>query len=567
MSTEHSRSGRLLAGRYRLSELIGEGGMGRVWQGTDELLDRPVAIKELIIPPHLPQGEIDVLRARMLREARSAAQLSHPSIITVFDVVEIDDRPWIVMELVRGPSLGDLVKQEGVQSPQRVAKIGLQVVAALAVAHERGIVHRDIKPGNVLIARGDRAVLTDFGIARLEGTTNLTRTGLLVGSPGYLAPEQAHGKKATPATDMWSLGVTLYQAVQGTTPFNRATPVATLTAIVTEDVPPPTAAGPLRPLIERLLDKDPEGRPSVHETARMLQAVADADRGRKKKRPAAPAPAPATGLAMAPAALPAPERVTGSSPLPTAHIPPGAGAGSGTAVRTTAGSDGGGRTRTAVLLVAAALAVAVAIATGFWLGSRGEGAGAEPTAGEGEAASASPGDGGGGAAEGPEASEEPAPAEDGAPEPDPDTYHYEDDTGFAVDVPDGWEVDPSRETATSVFFTIPGGGYLQVDQTPGKPRDNARADWEEQEPALSGNFGGYELVGITELDESYLDEYVSAADWEFTFDGRGGRMRAVNRAFHTEEKGYALFLVSPESNWEANRARLDAMTASFEPAA
>ncbi|MFD0803580.1 serine/threonine-protein kinase, partial [Streptomonospora algeriensis] len=275
MTNESSEPGRLLSGRYRMAELIGEGGMGRVWEGVDELLDRPVAIKELIIPPQLPEADVEVARTRMLREARHAAQLSHPSIITVFDVVELDERPWIVMELVRGPSLGDLVKRDGVFAPERAARIGVQLASALAVAHEHGIMHRDIKPANVLVARGDRAVLTDFGIAHLEGSSHLTSTGLLVGSPSYLAPEQAHGKPATPASDAWSLGVTLYQAVEGVTPFHRDTPMATLTAIVTAEVPQPRSAGALTPVLERLLQKDAALRPSVHEAARMLQEAAD----------------------------------------------------------------------------------------------------------------------------------------------------------------------------------------------------------------------------------------------------------------------------------------------------
>ncbi|MFC4565000.1 serine/threonine-protein kinase [Nocardiopsis mangrovi] len=557
MSTEQSDPGRLLARRYRLTEPIGEGGMGRVWQGVDELLDRPVAIKELSIPPHLPQHEIDVLRTRMLREAHSAAQLSHPSIITVYDVVETDDRPWIVMELVRGPSLGDLLKRDGTMPPERTAKIGLQVAAALAVAHDRGIVHRDIKPGNVLIAGNDRAVLTDFGIARIEGTTNLTRTGLLVGSPGYLAPEQAHGKKASPATDMWSLGVTLYQAVQGVTPFGRDTPVATLTAIVTEDVPPPDAAGPLRPLLERLLDKEPENRPTVHEAARMLHEVSAAtgtkakkkEKREKKARAVAPAPARDSGSARAAAAPPAPPR------------PSGAAAPAGAAPR-----DRSGRSRRSVapLVIAAALAMALAIGAGFWLGVRGgteaEQTGAETpdvpgTAEAGADASASP------SQDGPDAEPEP---EDGGGDDAPAADRYEDETGFALDLPEGWE--PDRRQGTSVFFDIPGGGYLQIDQTD-QPGDNAKDDWERQEGAISGNFGGYDLEGISELDADYLDRYISAADWEFTYDGSDGRMHAVNRAFHTEEKGYALFLVSPEADWDRNRALLDPMTESFEPAA
>ncbi|MFC3998173.1 serine/threonine-protein kinase [Nocardiopsis sediminis] len=563
MSTEQSEPGRLLARRYRLTEPIGEGGMGRVWQGADELLDRPVAIKELSIPPHLPQHEIDVLRTRMLREAHSAAQLSHPSIITVYDVVETDDRPWIVMELVRGPSLGDILKRDGTMAPERAATIGLQVAAALAVAHDRGIVHRDIKPGNVLIA-GKRAVLTDFGIARVEGTTNLTRTGLLVGSPGYLAPEQAHGRKATPATDMWSLGVTLYQAVQGVTPFGRDTPVATLTAIVTEDVPPPDAAGPLRPLLERLLDKEPGNRPTVHEAARMLHEVsaAAAPAGKKKPAKAKKEKKERKERAAAPAPPPGPGPEAGAAAAPPA--PPQPPAGAAPAGAPAQGRSGGQGRSIAPVVIAVVLALALAVGVGFWLGANG-GTEAEPTGSE---VAGDPGAGQAGASPSPSAEEEAADAGSGDGEEDaeddaPATARYEDETGFALDLPDGWELD--RREGTSVFFDVPGGGYLQIDQTD-QPAGNAKDDWERQEGAISGNFAGYDLEGIDELDEDYLDRYISAADWEFTYDGSDGRMHAVNRAFHTEEKGYALFLVSPEAEWDRNRALLDPMTESFEPA-
>ena len=553
MSTEQSGPGHLLSGRYRLTELIGTGGMGRVWEGTDELLDRPVAIKELIISPNLPQHEVEVLRTRMLREARSAAQLSHPSIITVFDVVEIEERPWIVMELVRGPSLSDVIKQDGTLPPARVARIGLQVAAALAVAHDRGIVHRDIKPGNVLIARDDRAVLTDFGIARLEGTTNLTSTGLLVGSPGYLAPEQAHGHKATPATDMWSLGVTLYQAVQGTPPFLRSTPVATLTAIVTEDVPLPTAAGPLRPLLERLLDKEPENRPSVHEAARMLQEAADSGARTASAAPAAAEPkaVPSAGAGAAP--VPAPPEA------PTA-VPPGAG-------------RHGNRSRRSLLpYTAAAVALLLAFGAGFWVGLRDRDEAGPAGADSGQASNADASNAGkAGGAE-----TEPSPdsadeEEDSADEEDeedegPPMDRHEDPSGFSVDIPEDWEYD--RTEGSSVYFSLPDGGYLQIDQTD-DPKNNAKKDWEKQEPISSANFDGYALKGITELDESYMDGYKSAADWEFTFSGssRGTPMHAINRGFHTKEKGYALFLVSTEDKWEENRELLDPITESFEPAA
>jgi len=557
MSTEQTGPGHVLSGRYRLTELIGAGGMGRVWRGEDGLLDRQVAIKELIISPQLPQQEIDVLRTRMLREARSAARLGHPSIITVFDVVESDDRPWIVMELVRGRSLGDIIKEDGALTPARAAKIGLQMATALSIAHDRGIVHRDIKPGNVLVGSGDRAVLTDFGIARLEGTSGLTSTGLLIGSPGYLAPEQAQGRPATPATDIWSLGVTLYQAVEGRMPFHREVPVATLTAIVTEEVPPPQSAGPLTGALQAMLTKDPEKRPSITEAHALLhaasvaaernQARADRDAMRAARTTVAEPPPVAD-----PSAAAASEgSADGADEERPPYLPPGPGP---------AAPSGSGRAgRPALLIGAACLVLVLAVGLAFWLG-REEGADpAEtgPAAGREEA-----GEGSG--------DEEAAPEEDGAAEEepeeekeeepeDPPTENYADDTGFSVDLPEGWEYD--RREGTSVFFDLPGGGYLQIDQTD-SPGDDAERDWRQQEGAISQNFSGYRRQHIKALEDPWTERYVSAADWEFTFDHR----HAVNRAFHTEDKGYALFLVSPTDTWEENRALLDDVAASFEPA-
>ncbi|RCV50170.1 serine/threonine-protein kinase, partial [Marinitenerispora sediminis] len=562
MSTEQSAPDHLLAGRYRMSRLIGEGGMGRVWEGTDELLDRPVAIKELTISPHLPQREIDVLRTRMLREARSAAQLSHPAIITVFDVVESDDRPWIVMELVRGNSLSELIKQGGPLPPLRVARIGLQMIAGLAVAHERGIVHRDIKPGNVLIASGDRAVLTDFGIARLEGSSSLTSTGNLLGSPSYLAPEQARGRPASPVTDMWAFGVTLYAAVEGAPPFLRSTPMATLTAIVTEEVPPPRSAGPLLPVLQAILDKEPETRASLEEARSMLYEVVT-EGGGMGPSPARSGASPGASAATRTTTTPF-ESTSGPAAPPAASAPHAPLAEPDHIV---VPHHRGGR-RLTVLLALTAVVLLVVIALTLWFADLGRpdaqaGAGDAPAPqSESSAPSGSQADMSQSPVDTAATADGARVEEEAADGPREGMVRHEDETGFAVDVPEDWEME---RRSGGVFFMNPDGGYLQIDQTD-SPGEDAREDWEQQEGAISSNFGGYELVSITDLDEPYVERYVSAADWEFTFDGSGGRRHAVNRAFHTEEKGYALFLVSTEEDWEENRALLDEMTRSFEPA-
>ena len=213
--------GALVAGRYRLHAVKGRGGMGVVWLAADELLRRRVAVKEVIWPPQLGQAERDQLRQRALREARTAARLDHPSVIGVFDFVEDDGRPWIIMPLIRYPSLSEVVREHGPLQPRRTARIGLQVVDALQAAHAARVLHRDVKPGNVLLGPEDQVVLTDFGMAIADGCTALTTSGVLIGSPAYMAPERARGEPATPAADLWSLGATLYTAVEGRPPFDR----------------------------------------------------------------------------------------------------------------------------------------------------------------------------------------------------------------------------------------------------------------------------------------------------------------------------------------------------------
>ncbi|MEV5596829.1 serine/threonine-protein kinase [Streptomyces sp. NPDC052496] len=266
--------GRLLADRYRLVDELGRGGMGVVWRARDELLAREVAVKEVRAPRDLSGREEQLLYTRLEREGRAAARISHRNVVTVFDVVSEGGRPWIVMELVRGLSLAETLDAEGPMAPARAAGIGAQVLAALRVAHTAGVLHRDVKPGNVLLSNDGRVVLTDFGIARVAGSAALTLTGELVGSPEFLAPERALGQQAGPESDLWSLGVTLYAAVEGHSPFRQDTPLTTLRAVVDEQLPPPRRAGPLTPVLEGLLRKDPRERLDAAEAQGMLEAVA-----------------------------------------------------------------------------------------------------------------------------------------------------------------------------------------------------------------------------------------------------------------------------------------------------
>jgi hypothetical protein len=270
---EQVRDGRLVGGRYRLLERIGSGGMGTVWRAFDELVDREVAVKQ----PRLPGGPEDEAyqRAahRLYREARAAARVDHPSAVAIHDVVIEDELPWIVMELVRGESLHELLKR-GRLTPADSARIGLAVLGALCAAHAVGIVHRDVKPANVLLGPHDRVVLTDFGIAHIQGEESLTASGEFVGSLEFIAPERMSGTGAGPASDLWSLGVLLYAAVEGASPFRRTTVESTLGAILAGEPPEPTRAGSLGPLIVRMLARDPEKRPGAEEVGVVLEAVA-----------------------------------------------------------------------------------------------------------------------------------------------------------------------------------------------------------------------------------------------------------------------------------------------------
>ncbi|MGE5828038.1 MAG: serine/threonine-protein kinase [Micromonosporaceae bacterium] len=266
---------RLVAERYRLVKALGSGGMGRVWLARDEVLRRDVAVKEVIFPIDTTTDERDELVERTMREARAAGRLSHPNVVRVYDVVEAEGRPWIVMEYLPSRSLYQLIKRRGPLPPREVAKIGVGVLAALTAAHRAGVLHRDVKPGNVLITEDGRVVLTDFGLATFEGGDGaVTRSGLSLGSAQYRAPARARDGASSVAADLWSLGATLYAAVEGRSPYARPTSMATLTALATAPPDPPQRAGPLKPVLTGLLRKNPRARLSAVQADRLLRRVA-----------------------------------------------------------------------------------------------------------------------------------------------------------------------------------------------------------------------------------------------------------------------------------------------------
>ncbi|MER6069206.1 serine/threonine-protein kinase [Streptomyces sp. NPDC001817] len=347
MSEEPGRE-RVIAGRYRLLSPLGEGGMGTVWRARDEVLHREVAVKEVRAPAGLPASDVERMYARLEREAWAAARVANRNVVTVYDVALEGGRPWIVMELVRGLSLADQLEAEGPLSPQRAAHVGAEVLSALRAAHAAGVLHRDVKPANVLLANDGRVVLTDFGIASVEGSSALTMTGEVVGSPEFLAPERALGRTPGPESDLWSLGVLLYAAVEGVSPFRYDTPISTLRAVVDEELPPPHRAGPLAPVIEGLLRKDPAERLDAGRAEHELRIVAAGGTPRAATLPVPPHTAP-TVAAPHPQPFPTPPPLSGS-PAPTAST-------------TSTAPDGPRHNRRAgAVLVAGLLVVALALA-------------------------------------------------------------------------------------------------------------------------------------------------------------------------------------------------------------
>ena len=304
---EQQSSGQLIGGRYRLAETIGRGSMGQVWRARDELLDRDVALKEIVFPREFDEAERNELHQRQLREARSAARLSHPAVATVFDMVEERGHPWIVMEFVPGRPLDLVLREQGPLPPHVVARIGRDLLAALAAAHAVGVLHRDVKPGNVLLTDDGGAVLADFGVATIDGDPSLTHSWVVMGTAAYSAPERIRDKPDTTASVLWSAGLTLYAASEGQGPYDACgSTSSTIAAIATEDPAPPGNAGPNAPVIMALLKRDPAARPTAEAALRMLAQAGVAPRADPAVPPLATLglPVPEAGLAASDSAAP-----------------------------------------------------------------------------------------------------------------------------------------------------------------------------------------------------------------------------------------------------------------------
>jgi hypothetical protein len=525
-----TQSPALLAGRYRIRDPLGAGGMGRVWLARDEVLHRDVAIKEVDLPAGLSLTEREELRTRTLREARTTARLSHPNVVQIYDVLGVEDRPWIVMEYVKSRSLQQILQDEGALPPARVAEIGLAVLRALGAAHAAGVLHRDIKPGNVLIADDGRVVLTDFGLATFQGgKSSVTRPGLVWGSPEYVAPERAKHGVSSAEADLWSLGATLYAAVEGSSPYARSTAMASLTALATERPPAPGHAGPLKPVISGLLRKDPRARLRASEVERMLVRVAG---GESRVRSGRLLPRQRTPEAhRTPEAERAPEarREPGTAVEPTGYAlpepPPG-----GPTQNPVTEPRLRGPTRRVWLLVTAVVVALGLFATAVVLlatDNRGNRT-AAPKASAGTPAPVliTPG------------SVPPSPR---AAPPAGWTF-YQERGRFRTLAPLGWEV--RRDGTATSLHERTGTKVITVDRWPAPPEGALAAAQARDEAWTAGTAdppADYERVSLKPLD--YFSQ---GLEWEYTYtDPTKGATRTVSNWFIDDGFCYSLSVSLP----------------------
>ncbi|MFG2170534.1 serine/threonine-protein kinase [Streptomyces niveus] len=614
-----SPEGRLLAGRYRLGEVLGRGGMGTVWRAVDETLGRTVAVKELRFPTSIDEDEKRRLITRTLREAKAIARIRNNGAVTVYDVVDEDDRPWIVMELIEGKSLAEVVREDGILTPKRAAEVGLAVLDVLRSAHREGILHRDVKPSNVLISEDGRVVLTDFGIAQVEGDPSVTSTGMLVGAPSYISPERARGKKPGPAADLWSLGGLIYASVEGCPPYDKGSAIATLTAVMTEPLDPPKNAGALEEVIYGLLAKDPALRLDDAGARALLQDVIDTPDPSELPEPAAdatrvvalppipPEPAPRTKGRTREAAASgsvAGAGAAGAAGTATAAAPPSvpaAGAARPAATRASLTDVVPRRTLMIIagVVVLAILAVVLAVAlngdsdnsakggtgkddTAASAGASAGGdtkGGADDTAGQDKQQDSAKSDGGATPSEGSSSGKDSGTDNSGPGSGDSGSDSGSDGKGlpddfktvtdkqfrFSMAMPEDF-----RRTGTAGQSS--GGIYSESGEFPrvqvdfnAKPTNDAKRAWEQLEAQIKGSLGNYKRLGMKSVE---FNGYPTVADWEFERDQSGERVRVLNRGFKVDAThGYAIMITCKADDWDDDDCRTLRETAysTFKP--
>ncbi|MFF9685163.1 protein kinase [Streptomyces sp. NPDC014623] len=690
---QRDKDGRLLAGRYRLGEVLGRGGMGTVWRAADETLGRTVAVKELRFPSSIDEDEKRRLITRTLREAKAIARIRNTSAVTVYDVVDEDDRPWIVMELIEGKSLAEVIREDGTLTPRRAAEVGLAILDVLRSAHREGILHRDVKPSNVLISEDGRVVLTDFGIAQVEGDPSVTSTGMLVGAPSYISPERARGHKPGPPADLWSLGGLLYASVEGRPPYDKGSAIATLTAVMTEPVEPPVNAGGLEEVIYGLLARDPDQRLDDAGARVLLNAVinapekpvpppadstqvmalptvgdsrSDSKSGGKKAAAAAAAAAAVVSTPSGEGGGPGTDAGSGT-PAAGDPVPPGQASGSpsgsgsssadtpagvsalaestrdrlrgalrsvrnakspaATAAGASASAQGPGspaatasasgpavppgrpgvtrapitdvvpRRTLAVIAGVVALAVlgtVLALTLGDDAGdtSGGSKGGTAASSGASAGGDAQPGTGGGagkdeggaqdggkdgqgqdkGEASG-EASGQASPSPGtGKPSPDPGALPtgYKTVTNkqfhFSVAMPGNFKFDKIAGRNSGAIYNADGGfPRIQIDYN-SSPKDDAAAAWAGAVAATKSLSNGYKHGYIKKVE---YKGYPTVADWGFTRNQQGLRVRVLNRGFKADAThGYSIMISCKADAWDDEECRTlrETAFATFKPA-
>jgi hypothetical protein len=522
----------LVAERYRLERLLGAGGMGQVWAAEDTLLHRQVAVKAVDLTSARSANR-DELRARVLREARAAARIDHPSCVQVYDVVDQDEHVHLVMELVEASTLKEEVLRHGPLDPRAAARMGLELLGALSAAHAAGIVHRDVKPNNVLVLDDGRVKLADFGIASVKDDPNLTSTGMVLGTPTYMSPEAARGERAEAPADLWGLGALLYFAVEGVPPFDRSEALPTLNAVLHEEPRPMQRAEGLASVIRSLLAKSPDARPSAPEVRRLLEAVAAGD------APTVAVPVDRTAVL---AATPAPEVVERYERAPRQTTP-------GPVRRPPQPTRSDSKwmaALVAVVAVAVLAGVGIALARGDDDGGTAAPETTDPTdtgaAGEAEDTTTSE------TTESTEAST----TTDTTAAPSDGTF---EGPNFTIELPDGWR-EVGRAGANGVRFEGPEGSLLVDSVSP--PSGDPVAAWERQEEAFRAEHPSYERIRLEETDYRDYD----AAIWEYTYEG----LRADNLGFVVGDTGYALNFVTSRGAWEDSAGVRQTFRDSFEPA-
>lgn len=531
--------GLLVAGRYRLGDAIGSGGMGRVWRAHDEVLHRSVAIKELTAALYVSDSEQAMLLARTRAEARAAARINHSAVVTVHDVLEHDGRPWIVMELVEGRSLADAMKEQERVEPREAARIGLWVLRALRAAHTAGVLHRDVKPGNVLLGRDGRVLLTDFGIAQIDGDTAITRTGEVVGSVDYLAPERVRGHDPGPSSDLWALGATLYTAVEGRSPFRRTSPLTTMQAVVEEEAAEPRHAGPLAPVISALLRKDPATRPDAAEAERML---ADAAEGRRPNAAQVYVPTQAAA-----ARVPLPHATRPDTVLPP-QAPPVTGP---TAVHPPYAPTGAApRRRGRLVALVAALAALVGGGTAVVLQQWDEGTGR------------------GGASVAPSGTPAPAPDATKAGETESTGglpagwVRRTDPYGFSIVLPgENWERVVFDEETRQVDYTPDGGRHfirIAADDSP--DFDDPYEHLSDLDQQIGQRLVDYRRVGLER--RVYRDRESARLEYTWTALAKDtdfpGPRRAIDQMYVSRDGiEYAIYMSGPAEDWATTSGQFE----------